>query len=290
MKLVPEPSALGLLLAGTEEQKRLHLPLMASGERIGCFCLTEPEAGSDAASVRTTAVRDGDSYVLNGEKIWITNADIADYFTVMATVDRSLGSKGLTAFWIERDTPGLRVGRLEPKMGLHGTQVAEVEVEAAVGRVAVATARRRVEGKPLGAGLALQRALADALVFKKIRARLGGNMQFMISGGAPLSAKINQFFNGAGLNILEGYDLAEMGHNSAAYLHHLTESMKLAYADRGKYLGDPDFADIPVAQLIDPAYAARQRTLIDSTRATPSPPSPAPPPSSTTCRGGPPSR
>ncbi len=118
--------SLGVLLAGTEEQKKLHLPLMASGERIGCFCLTEPEAGSDAASVRTTAVRDGDSYVLNGEKIWITNADIADYFTVMATVDRSLGSKGLTAFWIERDTPGLRVGRLEPKMGLHGTQVAEV--------------------------------------------------------------------------------------------------------------------------------------------------------------------
>ena len=118
--------SLGVLLAGTEEQKKTYLPLMASGERIGCFCLTEPEAGSDAAAVRTTAVRDGDSYLLNGEKIWITNADIADYFTVMATVDRSLGSKGLTAFWVERDAPGLRVGRLEPKMGLHGTQVAEV--------------------------------------------------------------------------------------------------------------------------------------------------------------------
>ena len=118
--------SLGVLLAGTEEQKQTYLPLMASGERIGCFCLTEPEAGSDAAAVRTTAVRDGDSYLLSGEKIWITNADIADYFTVMATVDRSLGSNGLTAFWIERDTPGLRVGRLEPKMGLHGTQVAEV--------------------------------------------------------------------------------------------------------------------------------------------------------------------
>jgi acyl-CoA dehydrogenase len=121
--------SLGVLLAGTEEQKKTHLPLMASGQRIGCFCLTEPEAGSDAAAVRTTAVRDGDSYLLNGEKIWITNADIADYFTVMATVDRSLGSRGLTAFWIERDTPGLRVGRLEPKMGLHGTQVAEVVFE-----------------------------------------------------------------------------------------------------------------------------------------------------------------
>jgi acyl-CoA dehydrogenase len=118
--------SLGVLLAGTEEQKQTHLPLLASGDHIGCFCLTEPEAGSDAAGVRTTAVRDGDSYVLNGEKIWITNADIADCFTVMATVDRSLGSKGLTAFWIERDTPGLCVGRLESKMGLHGTQVADV--------------------------------------------------------------------------------------------------------------------------------------------------------------------
>jgi acyl-CoA dehydrogenase len=118
--------SLGVLLAGTEEQRKAYLPLLASGERIGCFCLTEPEAGSDAAAVRTTAVRDGDSYLLNGKKIWITNADIADYFTVMATVDRSLGSKGLTAFWVERDAPGLRVGRIEPKMGLHGTQVAEV--------------------------------------------------------------------------------------------------------------------------------------------------------------------
>jgi gamma-glutamyltranspeptidase/glutathione hydrolase len=72
------------------------------------------------------------------------------------------------------------------------------------------------------------------------------------------------------LNILQGYDLKAMGHNSAAYLHHLAESMKLAYADRGKYLGDPDFADVPVAELTDPAYAARQRALIDSERATPS--------------------
>jgi gamma-glutamyltranspeptidase/glutathione hydrolase len=72
------------------------------------------------------------------------------------------------------------------------------------------------------------------------------------------------------LNILSGYDLAGMGHNSAAYLHHLTEAMKLAYADRSKYLGDPDFVDVPVAALTDPAYAARQRRLIDSNKATPS--------------------
>ncbi|MFH2009027.1 MAG: acyl-CoA dehydrogenase family protein [bacterium] len=145
--------SLGLLYAGDEDQKRLHLPELASGRKIGCFALTEPEAGSDAASIRTTAVRDvdGAGYVLNGTKIWITNADIADYFTVMATVDRARGAKGLTAFWVERDTSGLTVGRTEAKMGLHGTQVAEVILEDC--RVPE-TARLGEEGE--GFGLAMR--------------------------------------------------------------------------------------------------------------------------------------
>lgn len=121
--------SLALLLAGTEEQKQAHLPELAAGRRIGCFALTEPEAGSDVSSIRCTARREGDHYVLDGSKIWITNADIAHYYTVMATVDRKLGFRGLTAFWVERDAPGLDIGRLEPKMGLHGTQVAEVIME-----------------------------------------------------------------------------------------------------------------------------------------------------------------
>lgn len=143
--------SLGLLYAGTRSQKQQHLPRLAAGEKIGCFALTEPEAGSDAASVRTTAVREGDGYVLNGNKIWITNADIADYFTVMATVDRSRGAKGLTAFWVERDTPGLTIGRTEPKMGLHGTGVAEVILQDC--RVD-ASARLGAEGE--GFGLAMR--------------------------------------------------------------------------------------------------------------------------------------
>jgi len=121
--------SLGLLHGGREELRRAHLPRLASGERIGCFCLTEPDAGSDVASIRTTARRDGDEYVLDGTKIWITNADRADYFTVMATVDRSRGARGLTAFWVERHSPGLSVGRPEAKMGLHGTHVAEVHLD-----------------------------------------------------------------------------------------------------------------------------------------------------------------
>lgn len=145
--------SLGLVYAGSAEQKRRHLPALASGEKIGCFALTEPEAGSDAASVRTTATREngGDGYVLNGSKIWITNADRADYFTVMATVDRSRRSKGLTAFWVERDTPGVTIGRIEPKMGLHGTHVAEVILEEC--RVP-AEARLGAEGE--GFGLAMR--------------------------------------------------------------------------------------------------------------------------------------
>ena len=99
--------SLGVLLAGTEEQKRVHLPLMASGERIGCFCLTEPEAGSDAAAVRTTAVRAGDHYVLNGEKNSVSYLN-ADVFYIFARTDpESSGPKGISAFLVPREMPGL---------------------------------------------------------------------------------------------------------------------------------------------------------------------------------------
>jgi butyryl-CoA dehydrogenase len=91
---------------GTEEQKALYLPRLASGEWIGCYALTEPNAGSDAASIETTAAEDGDSYVLNGEKIWITNGASARLAIVFASMDRELGHKGICAFVVETDTPG----------------------------------------------------------------------------------------------------------------------------------------------------------------------------------------
>lgn len=136
--------SMGLMMEGTEAQRRRYLPALAAGEEIACFALTEPEAGSDAASIRTTARREGGEYVLNGSKIWITNADLADHFTVMATVDRTKGARGVTAFWIPRDAPGFSVGRNEKKMGLHGTQVAEVVMDEC--RVPV-TARIGEEGR-----------------------------------------------------------------------------------------------------------------------------------------------
>ncbi len=117
-------STTGIVAMGSEEQKKKYLPRMACGEWIGAFALTEPEAGSDPAAMRTSAVKKGDRWVLNGEKIYITNAGPAQVFTVMAITDRSKGIKGISAFIVERDFPGFSVGRNELKMGMHGCTTA----------------------------------------------------------------------------------------------------------------------------------------------------------------------
>lgn len=115
-----------IVLLGSEEQKRRYLPELAAGHMLGAFALTEPEAGSDAASLKTTAVRDGDHYVLNGSKIFITNAGRAGLYTVMAATDRAKGARGISAFLVEADTPGLQVGPPLHKLGLHGSPTCEV--------------------------------------------------------------------------------------------------------------------------------------------------------------------
>jgi alkylation response protein AidB-like acyl-CoA dehydrogenase len=106
---------------GTEEQKRKYLPRLARGEIIGSFCLSEPEAGSDATSQRTTAVRQGDHYILNGTKNWITNAGRAGLYLVIAQTDRSKGSRGISAFLVEREWEGVVVGKKEDKLGIRGS-------------------------------------------------------------------------------------------------------------------------------------------------------------------------
>jgi acyl-CoA dehydrogenase len=117
----------GLIMDGRPDQKDYWLPRLASGEVISSFALTEPDAGSDAGSVRTSAVRDGDHYRLNGTKRFITNADKAGLFTVMARTDPDTqGSKGVSAFLVPAQTPGLSIGPPESKMGQHGTQVCDV--------------------------------------------------------------------------------------------------------------------------------------------------------------------
>jgi acyl-CoA dehydrogenase len=117
-------SSTGIVVLGTREQKQKYLPRMAAGEWIGAFALTEPQAGSDPASMRTKAVRKGDKYILNGEKIFITNAILANVFTVMAVTDPSKGIKGISSFIVERDFPGFSIGRNELKMGMHGCSTA----------------------------------------------------------------------------------------------------------------------------------------------------------------------
>lgn len=118
-----------LWLSGSEEQKAKYLAPLARGEIIGGFCLTEPLAGSDAASLRTSAERDGDAYLLNGTKVYTTNGPIADILVVMATIDRSLGAKGVTAFIVETKSPGFRVVRPDRKMGLRGSSTGMLRFE-----------------------------------------------------------------------------------------------------------------------------------------------------------------
>ena len=120
----------GLVMFGSEEQKAKWLPGIASGETITSFALTEPEAGSDSASVRTTARREGDHYVLDGTKRFITNANRAHLFTVMARTDPSVkGGGGVSAFLVPRDLPGLSVGKPEKKMGQQGAHICDVIFE-----------------------------------------------------------------------------------------------------------------------------------------------------------------
>ncbi|GFE57378.1 acyl-CoA dehydrogenase family protein [Geobacter sp. AOG1] len=119
--------ALGIVIDGTEEQKKKYLPKLAAGEIIGSFALTEPDAGSDAASLRTSAVKDGDHYVLNGTKRFITNAPEASVFTVFARTNPEIkGAGGISAFLVEKGTPGLSLGKNEKKMGQWGGHVCDV--------------------------------------------------------------------------------------------------------------------------------------------------------------------
>ncbi|HEY8231899.1 MAG TPA: acyl-CoA dehydrogenase family protein [Vicinamibacteria bacterium] len=116
-------------LVGSQEQKRRFLPPLARGETVGCWALTEPGSGSDAGGMRTTAVRDGDHFVLNGSKNFITNGGIADTAVVIAVTDRAAGKKGISAIVVERGTKGFRAGRKEDKLGVRSSDTSELAFE-----------------------------------------------------------------------------------------------------------------------------------------------------------------
>ncbi len=114
---------------GTEAQKETYLPRLASGEYLGAFALTEPDAGTDAGSQKTTAVDMGDYYLLNGSKIFITNASFADVYIVFAITERDMGTRGISAFIIDKDMPGFTVGKKEKKMGIRGSATSELHFD-----------------------------------------------------------------------------------------------------------------------------------------------------------------
>lgn len=119
-----------IVFDGTEEQKQKYLPLYASGQTIGSFCLTEPDVGSDSASVKTTAIRDGDHYILNGTKRFITNASRAGTFTVMARTNPEIkGARGVSSFLVDADLPGITLGPVDKKMGQAGSTTCDVIFE-----------------------------------------------------------------------------------------------------------------------------------------------------------------
>jgi alkylation response protein AidB-like acyl-CoA dehydrogenase len=123
---VQELGSLGLKLAGSEEQKQRWLPRLASGEVLAAYALTEAGSGSDSAAMRSTARRDGDAYVLDGSKRFITNAGVAGLYTVFAKTDPQAGHRGISAFVVEPETPGFEVARLEPKLGISGSTTGEL--------------------------------------------------------------------------------------------------------------------------------------------------------------------
>lgn len=118
-----------ILYFGTEEQKRKYIPKLAAGSYLGAFCLTEPNAGSDAASLKTRAERKGNHYVLNGSKVFITNGGEADTYIVFASTNQEKGRKGISAFVVEKGTPGFVIGKDEHKMGLYGSRTTQISLE-----------------------------------------------------------------------------------------------------------------------------------------------------------------
>lgn len=114
---------------GTEEQKKKYLPDMCSGEKIGCFCLTEPNAGTDAAAQLSRGVRDGDNFIINGSKVFITSGSEGGTYVVFAMTDPEKGLKGITAFIVDRSNPGLKIGQLEDKLGIRASATAELIFE-----------------------------------------------------------------------------------------------------------------------------------------------------------------
>lgn len=175
-----------ILLFGTEAQKQKFIPPLANGEKVGAFALTEPGAGSDASRVTTTAVLDGDDYVLNGTKCFITNGGAAETYVVFASTDRTKGVKGITGFIVEKGTPGFVIGKKEEKMGIRASSTTElifencrISKENLLGKIGEGfkIAMVVLDGARIGIGAQAvgiaQGAYEEALQYAKVREQFG---------------------------------------------------------------------------------------------------------------------
>jgi alkylation response protein AidB-like acyl-CoA dehydrogenase len=232
--LIPAVNKLGtlpLLLAASEDLKRTYLTPVAAGEAMFSYCLSEPEAGSDAASMTTRAVRDGDYWVLNGVKRWITNAGVSEYYTVFAVTDQGAGSRGISAFVVEKSDEGVSFGAPEKKLGIKGSPTREVyfdsvriPAERMIGDegTGFATAMRtldhtRVTIAAQAIGIA-QGALDFAKNYVKERSQFGKpvadfqGVQFMLADmGMKLEAARQLTYVAAGKSEREDADLTYFG-------------------------------------------------------------------------------
>ncbi|WMJ79622.1 acyl-CoA dehydrogenase [Clostridium sp. MB40-C1] len=185
---------------GTPEQKKKYMPDLASGRKLAAFGLTEPNAGTDASAQQTVAVKDGDNYILNGQKIFITNGAYAETFVVFAMTDKSKGTKGITAFIVEKDFPGFSIGKVEDKLGICGSSTTELIFEDCVvpaenmlgkeGR-GFGIAMKTLDGGRIGiASQALgiaEGALEEAVAYMKERKQFGKQL-FKFQGLAWMAA------------------------------------------------------------------------------------------------------
>ena len=234
--LIPAVNKLGtmpLLLSASEELKRQVLPPVARGEAMFSYALSERDAGSDAAAMRTRAVRDGDTWVLNGTKCWITNAGVSTYYTVMAVTEQGAGAKGISAFVVHRDDPGFSVGTKERKLGIKGSPTCEIHFSDC------AIPADRIVGEP-GTGFATALRTLDHTRLT-IGAQAVGIAQGAIDAAVAYVKERRQF--GRAVSEFQGvqFMLADMAMETEA-------ARQLIYAAAGKAeRGEPDLTFISAA-------------------------------------------
>ena len=269
--LIPAVNKLGtmpLLVAASHELKSRYLPPVARGEAMFSYCLSEPEAGSDAGAMRTRAVPDGDGYVLNGVKRWITNAGVSDYYTVLAVTDPDQGRRGISAFVVERADHGVSFGAAEKKLGIRGSPTREVyldDVRIPAGRMigdegtGYATAMKtldhtRVTIAAQAVGIA-QGALDFALAYAQERQQFGKaisefqGLRFMLADmGMKIEAARQLTYAAAGRSERDAADLTFFGAAAKAFA---SDTAMAVTVDAVQVLGGYGFTrDYPVERMM----------------------------------------